>query len=106
MNGFYLYKTYVSRGEAARRGTPDWCYGRLLTQAYYTVGVTALFDMLEQAELLGKCIDLVYSPYSDYSPPIPCGIKLVDMQPADSITQMNLAQLATLAQYPQSGLYN
>lgn len=53
MNGFQLYKQYMTRAEAAGRGTPAWAYGQLLVTAFELVGVTRLFDMLEQADVLG-----------------------------------------------------
>ncbi len=77
MNGFQLYKHYVSRSETASWGTADWRYGQLLTTAFYLVGVTPLFDMLEQAEALGCRIGLVYAHPDDPASPLPTGIELV-----------------------------
>lgn len=89
----------MGRGESARRGTPAWCYSQLLTKAFYLVGVTELFDKLEQAELTGKRIDLVYPDYTDCSPPIPCGIKLVEAsQPFDTIGEAELVDEVTAGQ--------
>lgn len=77
MNGFQLYKQYVSRAETATRGTADWVYGQVLTSAFYLVGITPLFDMLEQAEAMGCRIGLVYSFQGGTMPPLPSGIELV-----------------------------
>lgn len=77
MNGFQLYKEYVARGERANRGTSDWNYGQVLTSAFYLVGITRLFDMLEQAEVLGCRIRLVYSLPVDSGVPTPCGIEMI-----------------------------
>ncbi len=77
MNGFQLYKHYVSRSEVAAWGTADWRYGQLLISAFYLVGITPLFDMLEQAEALGCRIGLVYSHSDGTTPPLPAGIELV-----------------------------
>jgi hypothetical protein len=77
MNGFQLYKHYVSRSEAAAWGTADWRYGQLLTSAFYLVGITPLFDMLEQAEVLGCRIGLVYSHQDNPASALPTGIELV-----------------------------
>jgi len=78
MDGFYLYKHYTGCGKLARRGTSDWQYGQLLTEAFYLVGITKLFDMLEQAEQVGKRIELVYSAYSETGIPMPSDIQLID----------------------------
>ncbi len=77
MNGFQLYKLYVSKSETAARGTADWRYGQLLISAFHLVGITPLFDMLEQAEALGCRIGLVYSHQDGSTPPLPAGIELV-----------------------------
>lgn len=93
MNGFYLYKMYVSRGENARRDTPDWCYSQLLTEAFYLVGVTELFDKLEQAEITGQRINLVYPANG---PQLPCGIELVAAsQPFESLVNIKFVDEAT-----------
>ncbi len=77
MNGFQLYKHYVSKSETSAWGTADWRYGQLLISAFYLVGITPLFDMLEQAEALGCRIGLVYSHQDGPTPPLPTGIELV-----------------------------
>ncbi len=84
MNGFQLYKQYVSRSEVAAWGTADWRYGQLLISAFYLVGITPLFDMLEQAEALGCRIGLVYSHQDGSMPPLPAGIELVGTEVAQA----------------------
>ena len=80
MNGFQLYKHYVSKSETAAWGTADWRYGQLLISAFYLVGITRLFDMLEQAEALGCRIELVYAHQDGATPPLPTGIGLVRIE--------------------------
>lgn len=85
MNGFQLYKQYVSKSETAAWGTADWRYGQLLISAFYLVGITPLFDMLEQAEALGCRIGLVYSHPDGATPPLPAGIELVKTEGAQGL---------------------
>ncbi|QJD79086.1 hypothetical protein [Spirosoma rhododendri] len=84
MNGFELYKKYMTIGESAKRGTPEWTYAQTLTEAFYIVGVTYLFDMLEKAEEQGLCIEVVYSEsaVSDMMPA--CGIQLASREPVSN----------------------
>jgi hypothetical protein len=77
MNGFQLYQQYLAKAERSHRDSADWRYGNLLSTAFYVVGVTRLFDMLEQAETLGCRIGLVYSQQIGTMPPSPCEIELV-----------------------------
>lgn len=101
MNGFQLYKQYVSRAETATRGTADWHYGQVLTSAFYLVGVTTLFDMLEQAEAQGYRIGLVYSCQEATTPPLPSGIELVKAEYA----AIPLAHQSIAAQWSYSLAY-
>ncbi len=82
MNGFQLYKQYITQAERSHRESADWRYGNLLSSAFYLVGVTRLFDMLEQAETLGCRIGLVYAQSSESTFPLPCGIELVSSENA------------------------
>ncbi|WP_288424267.1 hypothetical protein [uncultured Spirosoma sp.] len=82
MNGFQLYKQYITKAERSQRESADWRYGNLLSMAFYLVGVTRLFDMLEQAETTGCRIGLVYAQASESASPLPCGIELVSSENA------------------------
>lgn len=98
MNGFQLYKEYVARGERADRGTSDWSYGQVLVSAFYLVGITRLFDMLEQAETLKCRIRLVYSLQADSGAPTPCGIELIATEQETILTPAD--QRSDLAYWP------
>lgn len=82
MNGFQLYKQYITKAERSHRESADWRYGNVLSSAFYLVGVTRLFDMLEQAETLGCRIGLVYAQAGESTSPLPCGIELVSSENA------------------------
>ncbi|GEM_PF-5369233 len=77
-NGFSLYKDYLSASQVAKRGSFDWQYGQLLTEAFYLVGVRKLFDLLEQADETGQYIELVYAPSDGVTIPIAFDIRLTD----------------------------
>lgn len=100
-NGFQLYKDYISRGEVAPRYTAEWRYSQLLTQAFYVVGITRLFDLLEQAELSGQRVDLVYEHQGESGLVVAHDISLVDRQPfSSSATEsIRLSYLVSQATY-------
>ncbi len=77
-NGFSLYKDYLSASQTAKRGSFDWQYGQLLTEAFYLVGVRKLFDLLEQADETGQQIELVYAPNDGLTVPVAFDIRLTD----------------------------
>jgi hypothetical protein len=81
MNGFELYKKYITIGEASKRDTPEWSYAQTLTEAFYVVGVTYLFDMLEKAEEQGMRIEIVCSDSTGQDMKSPCSIQLVSREP-------------------------
>lgn len=78
LNGFELYKRYTTIGTTAGRNTPQWEYAQTLNEAFQAVGITRLFDMLEEAEREGKCIELTYQDPAEFTFHLPCGIKLVN----------------------------
>jgi hypothetical protein len=101
MNGFQLYKQYITKAERSHRESADWRYGNLLSSAFYLVGVTRLFDMLEQAETLGCRIGLVYAQSGESASPLPCGIELVSPENAGNpfVHQTDPAQLPVFLYY-------
>lgn len=103
MNGFQLYKEYVAKGERADRGTSDWSYGQVLVSAFYLVGITQLFDMLEQAETLGCRIRLIYSFQADSGAPTPCGIELIATEQQTILTPAD--HRSDLAYWPNFMVY-
>lgn len=81
MNGFELYRKYMTIGESSKRDTPEWLYAQTLTEAFYIVGVTHLFDMLEKAEEQGMRIEISCSDSATPDMMPPCGIQLVSREP-------------------------
>lgn len=96
MNGYQLYRQYMDKAERSERESVDWLYGKVLSSAYYLVGITRLFDTLEQAEMLGCRIGLVYSLQGVAIPPVPYDIELVTAEPIS----MPLAHQQSDTQWP------
>jgi hypothetical protein len=84
MNGFQLYRQYMEKAERSERESAEWKYGQVLNSAYYLVGVTRLFDTLEEAEALGCRIGLQYSLQGGATPPVPCDIELITVENTSS----------------------
>lgn len=84
-NGFSLYKNHLSASQSAKRGSFAWQYGKLLTEAFYLVGVQKLFDLLEQADETGQHIELVYTPSDGISAPVAFDIRLTEAT-SDALT--------------------
>lgn len=81
MNGLLLYKHYTAAGQLADRDSDAWHYGRLLRQAFHIVGITRLFDLLEQAEAVSQRIDLVFTSTYDGQLPVPTDVRLINVAP-------------------------
>lgn len=60
MNGFQLYKKYIALGQSTGRSSEQWAYAQTLNEAFYLVGTTQLFNLLEQAEATNQRIVLQY----------------------------------------------
>lgn len=92
MDGCQLYQQYTKAGQLACRDSDAWHYGHLLQRAFHIVGITRLFDLLEQAEAGGQRIDLVFTSTYDGALPVATDIKLVNLAPptlpgGDSLTE-------------------
>ncbi len=98
MNGYQLYQHYTKAGQVARRDSDVWYYGQLLQRAFYLVGITRLFDLLEQAEASNKQVGLVYTSGSTGGLPMAGDIELIDQAPPTIYTGYESAsQLTAIA---------
>lgn len=89
MDGYQLYKKYTTAGQLAALDSDVWQYGQLVHLAFHLVGITRLFDLLEQAEATNRRLELVYSATGVGRAPVPSDVQLTDnapptlMSPAD-----------------------
>ncbi len=81
MDGYQLYKKYTTAGQLASWDSDARQYGQLVHQAFYLVGITRLFDLLEQAEADGKRLELVYASPRSGSPPVAYDVQVADTAP-------------------------
>ncbi len=81
MDGYQLYKKYTTAGQLASWDSDARQYGQLVHQAFYLVGITRLFDLLEQAEADGKRLELIYSSPRSGSPPVAYDVQVTDTAP-------------------------
>jgi len=86
MDGYQLYKNYTTAGQLASWDSDARQYGQLVHQAFYLVGITRLFDLLEQAYADGKRLELVYSAPRNGCPPVAYDVQVGDTAPPALIT--------------------
>lgn len=98
MDGYQLYKKYTTAGQLATLDSDTWQYGQLVHQAFHLVGITRLFDLLEQAEASGRRLELIYRVVVAGRPPVPCDVQLVDIAPP-ALT--SLSDINSLNRLPQ-----
>lgn len=106
MNGYQLYQQYTQAGQLAERDSDAWCYGHLLHRAFYVVGITRLFDLLEQAQLTNQRVGLVYTSLSTASPLVPNDIELVDHPSPAILTASSVSTPSISATRPYSWLFS
>lgn len=89
MNGFQLYKKYIALGQSAERHSEQWAYAQTLNEAFYLVGTTQLFNLLEQAEATSQRIVLQYPSSTEVITGEACTLQLASWEsvtrPADRI---------------------
>ncbi|WP_288423572.1 hypothetical protein [uncultured Spirosoma sp.] len=103
MDGYQLYKKYTMAGQLANWDSDAWHYGQLVHQAFYLVGITRLFDLLEQAEADGKRLELLYAAPGSGCPPVAYDVQVADTAPPTLITLPDAGSLNRTA--PFRGLY-
>lgn len=87
MNGFQLYKKYITLGQNAGRSSEQWAYAQTLNEAFCLVGTTRLFNLLEQAEATNQRILLQYPSSTEVITGEACTLQLASWEsvtkPAD-----------------------
>ncbi|PRY34220.1 hypothetical protein CLV58_11892 [Spirosoma oryzae] len=87
MNGFQLYKKYITSGQNAGRDSEQWAYAQTLNEAFSLVGTTRLFNLLEQAEATNQRIVLQYPSSTEVITGEACTLQLASWEstpkPAD-----------------------
>ncbi len=91
MDGYQLYKKYTTAGQLASWDSDVRQYGQLVHQAFYLVGITRLFDLLEQAEADGKRLELVYSSPRSGSPPVAYDVQVAETAPPTLATLFDVS---------------
>lgn len=86
MDGYQLYKKYTMAGQQSTWDSDACQYGQLVHQAFYLVGITRLFDLLEQAEADGKRLELLYAAPRSGCPPVAHDVQVADTAPPTLIT--------------------
>lgn len=96
MDGYQLYKKYTTAGQLAPQDSDVWQYGQLVHLAFHLVGITRLFDLLEQAEASNRRLEMVYSVAGVGRAPVPSDVLLIDKAPPVLMNPVDVHQPSRL----------